>query len=103
MMEISQEVIDYADSLEEKRACDCSMDQLRIIQLNRHVKELTEANKELVEQALVRNAGDESHEWFELMGLKGGAWDACKVCGTIRRADRNNKPCRGPVSVKLRA
>jgi len=41
---------------------------------------------------------DETHEWFERYGLT-----CCKVCGIVRRADGQNKPCKGPVSVGPRA
>lgn len=27
---------------------------------------------------------------------------ACRRCGIVQRADRGNKPCRGPVRVTLR-
>lgn len=28
---------------------------------------------------------------------------ACRVCGIVKRRDGNNKPCRGPVEVAIRA
>jgi len=42
---------------------------------------------------------DATHEWFKPSWLK---WESCKVCGVVRRADRKNKPCRGPVKIVLK-
>lgn len=40
--------------------------------------------------------GDETHDWFvpDFIG-----YECCRRCGIMRRYDRKNRPCRGPVSV----
>lgn len=40
-------------------------------------------------------AGD--HAWYELR-LSGSVVTACRVCGTIRRRDGRNRPCRGAAT-----
>lgn len=40
----------------------------------------------------------ETHVWHDRFDLT-----CCKACGIVRRADRQNKPCRGVVKVALRA
>jgi hypothetical protein len=47
------------------------------------------------EQSLT--GGDETHEWFDFSGMI-----CCRQCGIVRRRDRMNKPCRGPVGIALR-
>lgn len=45
---------------------------------------------------------DSTHEWgnhVSLMTNGDAPIETCGVCGIVRRADRKNKPCRGPVSV----
>lgn len=37
---------------------------------------------------------DETHDWFIWRGL-----ECCRRCGIVRRADRQNKPCKGAVKV----
>lgn len=39
------------------------------------------------------------HVWAKEPGW---AWEACRVCGVVRRADDRNLPCRGPVKLSLR-
>lgn len=39
-------------------------------------------------------AGDETHDWFIFSGM-----ECCRLCGIVRRADRQNSPCKGPVKV----
>jgi hypothetical protein len=29
-------------------------------------------------------------------------WEACRICGIVRRRDGKNKPCRGPVYITTR-
>ncbi|MDB5612084.1 MAG: hypothetical protein JWP25_8984 [Bradyrhizobium sp.] len=41
-------------------------------------------------------ARDRTHKWFYYDGVKG---DCCQKCGIVRRADRMNNPCKGPVKV----
>lgn len=38
------------------------------------------------------------HQWWFWQGI-----ECCKVCGIVWRRDDMNKPCRGPVRIKLRA
>lgn len=40
---------------------------------------------------------DGKHEWFKFHNL-----EACKYCGSVRRADDKNNPCRGIVNVRTR-
>ena len=37
------------------------------------------------------------------IGSTGYDWESCKHCGKVRRADGNNKPCKGPVRVGPRS
>lgn len=37
------------------------------------------------------------HCWFDFKGM-----DCCTNCGTVRRRDDKNKPCRGIVKIELR-
>jgi hypothetical protein len=41
------------------------------------------------------------HEWFRPDWLT-AAWESCRVCGTVRRADGGNdaKSCPGPVGLR---
>ena len=39
------------------------------------------------------------HDWFRPDFI---AYDCCRACGIVRRADGKNKPCRGEVKVTLR-
>ena len=41
------------------------------------------------------------HQWGRW--TQGQEWDSCRACGIVRRADDQNKPCRGPVTVALRS
>lgn len=41
--------------------------------------------------------GDATHDWGKM--IDGVDWLSCKVCGVVRRADRRNNPCKGPVKV----
>lgn len=38
-----------------------------------------------------------THCWF-IFDLDRG-WESCAACGTVRRADASNKPCKGVVTV----
>lgn len=40
--------------------------------------------------------GDKTHDWFVPSFI---GYECCRICGIVRRADRQNKPCRGPVPV----
>ena len=40
------------------------------------------------------------HCWF-VFDLDRG-WESCAACGTVRRADDSNKPCKGVVTIGLR-
>lgn len=37
---------------------------------------------------------DATHQWWIWHGF-----ECCAICGIVRRADRKNKPCRGPVKI----
>lgn len=39
------------------------------------------------------------HCWFR---FRNDDFDSCASCGTIRRRDDKNKPCRGIVKIELR-
>ena len=39
----------------------------------------------------------DEHEWFLFWGT-----NCCKICGTVKRKDGKNKPCKGLVKVVLR-
>lgn len=41
--------------------------------------------------------GDATHDWFHYM-----TFECCRKCGIVRRRDRKNKPCPGPVRLDLR-
>lgn len=41
---------------------------------------------------------DETHYWIQR-----GHFEACKLCGIVRRRDRRNTACKGPVKIKVRA
>ena len=44
----------------------------------------------------------DGHRWgrFTASSVLGGKdWECCFNCGMVRRLDKNNKPCRGPVKV----
>lgn len=43
----------------------------------------------------------DGHVWgnFEESFIPG---ECCRVCGVVRRADRQNKPCKGPCKITLR-
>lgn len=42
------------------------------------------------------------HEWAEWV-FKSRKMICCNKCGIVRRADDNNKPCKGIVKVALRS
>lgn len=47
----------------------------------------------------------DGHRWgrFTASSLLGGLeWEVCFHCGMVRRADKNNSPCRGVVRVQPR-
>jgi hypothetical protein len=39
------------------------------------------------------------HCWFR---FRDDTFDSCACCGTVRRRDDRNKPCRGVVTIELR-
>lgn len=39
------------------------------------------------------------HDWFRPSML---SYDCCRVCGVVRRADDNNKHCKGLVKIVLK-
>lgn len=39
------------------------------------------------------------HVWVRRARYK---WQTCRVCGVVKRADAENKPCPGPVAVGAR-
>lgn len=41
--------------------------------------------------------GDATHSWWIFDNI-----ECCKACGIVRRADRQHKPCVGPVKISLR-
>jgi hypothetical protein len=41
------------------------------------------------------------HEWITRIALDRALW-VCKRCGTIRRADDKNGPCKGVTNVRTR-
>ena len=43
----------------------------------------------------------DGHQWC--YANKVIAWDYCRICLIIRRADRSNKPCKGPQRLGLRS
>jgi len=43
---------------------------------------------------------DSTHTWRKATYLKNA--EVCEVCGTVRRIDRKNGPCRGSLVVKPR-
>lgn len=43
------------------------------------------------------------HRWFVPKGTLSRLGECCRVCGVVRRADDENSPCRGRVSVGPRA
>ena len=43
---------------------------------------------------------DGGHVWGNVTSLIPG--ECCRICGVMRRRDRQNKPCKGPVEVTLR-
>ena len=45
-------------------------------------------------------SGDSTHVWLRVSWLNNQ--EVCKVCATVRRADRKNKPCRGNSVLVLR-
>ena len=45
------------------------------------------------------SAGDSTHTWITHSPLLGKK-EFCKVCGFVRRADRQNEPCRGSVALR---
>lgn len=62
-----------------------------------------QAKKDARMKAAAERFADESHEWFiSDLRIGGLPFESCKVCGIIRRADRKNSFCRGPVYVGLR-
>lgn len=40
------------------------------------------------------------HCWFVFDFAR--AWESCAVCGTVRKANDSNKPCKGAVTVTTR-
>jgi hypothetical protein len=40
------------------------------------------------------------HDWIRRQRPSGGTWEACKVCGVIRRNDDKNSPCKGPTRMR---
>lgn len=48
---------------------------------------------------------DQWREIEEVDGHKWGYWKkdtfkCCQICGMIRRADKKNKPCKGPAKLR---
>jgi hypothetical protein len=54
-------------------------------------QEVADEVAEKVGHVLAPSPGDATHQWWK----HGTTWDWCKVCGLVRRADRQNKPCSG--------
>lgn len=46
--------------------------------------------------------GKLEHRWRTFQAST-QAIEACALCGTVRRRDGLNKPCKGPVPITLRA
>lgn len=42
----------------------------------------------------------DGHVWGNVTSLIPG--ECCRVCGIMRRRDKLNKPCKGPVEITLR-
>lgn len=42
----------------------------------------------------------DGHVWGHVHSLIKG--ECCRVCGMMRRRDKQNKPCKGPVEITLR-
>lgn len=42
------------------------------------------------------------HEWVEPKPESRIEWPYCRLCGVVRRADGQNRECRGPVPVTTR-
>lgn len=42
----------------------------------------------------------DGHVWGNVKSLIPG--ECCRVCGLMRRRDKQNKPCRGPVEITMR-
>lgn len=42
----------------------------------------------------------DGHVWGNVTSLIPG--ECCRICGLMRRRDKQNKPCKGPVEVTLR-
>lgn len=40
----------------------------------------------------------DGHVWGHSNGIQ---WECCRVCGIIRRADKQNKPCKGAPNLRL--
>ncbi len=51
------------------------------------------------EVAAAQPAPVRQHDWGNHINSN---WEMCKVCGVVRRADDQNKPCRGPARLTLR-
>lgn len=47
---------------------------------------------------LDRQAGDATHQWQAHRNEE--QWECCRVCGIIRRGDRQNLPCKGPTKMR---
>ena len=59
----------------------------------------------LTDRVWVTTEEVDGHKWgrFTATELLGGKdWEICFNCGMIRRRDKQNSPCRGPVKVSLR-
>ena len=41
--------------------------------------------------------GDSTHKW---QSVPGKDWQCCRICGIIRRADRQNSPCKGATHMR---
>lgn len=42
----------------------------------------------------------DGHVWGNVKSLILG--ECCRVCGLMRRRDKQNKPCKGPVQITMR-
>lgn len=47
-----------------------------------------------------RVGGHESHEWMVNVDLGDNHFRFCRVCGTVERRDKANKPCKGPTHMR---
>lgn len=64
--------------------------------MSTELKGLTFKCADLIGQIDVALGKPRQHVWVQRAKYK---WQTCRVCGVVKRADVENKPCSGPVAV----